>query len=1136
MEKINLNEKKTKQKKLIRIMKCCLFFIFLGIGSCFANETYSQKTFFTFEYNNRTVKEIINEIEQNSEFIFFYLDNSVNLNRKVSVKVENEGVEKVLDQIFAGTKNQYYVSDRQIVIASVKTPESSVKILSQQPQGRTITGVVSDAEGPIIGANVVVKGTTNGAVTDINGQFTISNVPTNAILQISYIGYIPQEVNSTTQIRFDIILREDVAALEEVVVVGYGVQRKSDVTGAIAKIETGDIQNRSITDANQALQGKTAGVQLISSAGAPGATTDVQIRGISSNSGSSPLYIVDGVQVRNIGFIEPNNIESMEVLKDAASAAIYGAQAGNGVILITTKRGSGTAQGTIMYDGQYVFNNITRVPKMLNAADYQTYMLEAGYLNQEFINANWDGKTDSNWGDIAFETGFSHRHNLSFSQAGEQGTFYASLSYLNQDGPVVGKEDVSERWTFLVNAERKIKSWLKVGVNFTYNRSQTLSVVSNYEFGSVLTAVLSLDPLTPFYWPTINDVPASYKEYAENGLLLSNNKGFFAESPFLIASNPNPLTIVNRSHNAGYNNSTNGTLFADLTPIKDLVITTRLSIQTSNRMGKNYNAPYFANSNAFNYQPTLSRNANESFFYQWENFANYRKRIGNHDITTMAGVSFSQTHRENLGTGSIRLLSDDPLYRDFSWQHPDATKNINGSYADAAQFSYFGRLNYSFANKYMAQITFRADAFDTSKLSSQTRWGYFPAISAGWIISDEEFMKPLHFISNLKLRASWGVNGSIRALYNYQYASSMATAANRQYDFTPDRNTFSYTTSYYPDKLSNPNLKWETSTQLNFGIDSRLLNNRLTFSIDWFNKKTEGLLVAATPPVFTGFSSMWVNGGNIDNRGFEFDLGWKDKISDFSYGVKANLATLRNRVTYLDPTITRINGTGFFNVTDRTVMEAGYPIWYLRGWVMEGIDPNDGEPIFKDLDGNGVINELDKTMLGSGLADFTYGITFSASWKNIDFLLFGNGSYGNDMYLCLYRPDFVTGNRIQLFFDDRWTESNRNATQPRPGTNEFHHYIASSAMVFSGSYFKIKQIQLGYSVPRKLLRKLMINDLRVYLSLDDFFCFTSYPGFDPEISVNTRTEQDEVTGSGIGIDKGAYPVYNKTTLGINITF
>ena len=1124
--------KKRQRNKILRIIKISFLLLIVFTLSLSAN-SYSQTFRLTIEKNNVTIAEVFREIEAMSEFSFLYSTSEVDVNRHVSVKGNNVLITDILDTILDNKDITYRITDKHIIIYKADKPIIGTNIVQQE---RRITGTVFDDQGePIIGANIIEKGTTNGVISDLDGKFTLA-VQENATLLISFIGFITQEIPVRNQSNITITLREDLQTLEEVVVVGYGVQRKSDVTGAIAKIETSDIQNRSITDANQALQGKTAGVQLISSAGGPGSQTDVRIRGISSNSGSSPLYIVDGMQVRSISFIEPNNIESMEVLKDAASAAIYGAQAGNGVILITTKKGSGSAQGTITYDGQYIFNNVVRIPKLLNARDYQTYMIEAGYLNQAIIDANWDGRTDTDWSKVAFETGLSHRHNLSFSQAGDQGTFFASLSYMNQDGPIVLKQDVFERWTFLINAERNIKGWLKVGVNFTFDRNQTLSLVSNTENGSVLGSVLLMDPLTPVYWPTINEVPATYKSHAESGMLLSDNNGYFAQSQVYIGDNVNPLTMINSALNEGYNNNTMGTLFLDFKPIKDLVVTSRLSIQETSRMGKNYGAPYYANSISSRANPTVSRSGMGSFYYQWENFANYTKIIGEHNVNGTVGTSLSQTHRENVGTGNIRLLNNDPLYRDLTWQHPDAVRTVSGNYSDNSQFSYFGRLNYTYANKYMFQATFRADAFDSSKLSDEARWGYFPALSAGWTISNEEFMQNIKFISSLKLRGSWGKNGSIRALTNYQYAAGMATAAASQYDYTTNLNSPSYISGYYPNQLANASLKWETSTQLNFGIDSRFLNNRMTFTFDWFDKRTEGLLVSATPPLFTGYTSMYVNGGNIKNTGFEFDLGWNDNIGNFRYGIKANLATLKNKVTYLDPTITRINGTGFFLTNDYTVFEEGYPMWYMRGYVIEQINPENGEPVFKDLNGDGEINEMDKTMIGSGLPDFTYGITLNASWKGFDFSIFGTGSQGNDMFMCLYRPDRITGNRLQFHFDERWTESYRNATRPRPGASGFDRYIQSSGMIFNGAFFKIKQIQLGYTAPRSLTSKIFVNNLRLYISLDDYFTFTSYPGFDPEVSVNTRTEQDEVTGSGVGMDKGAYPVYRKTTLGINITF
>ena len=1119
--------------KITRIMKNTTILLFICIIHASAIP-YAEAQRVSVQIKNGTFYDVVTQIEKQSEFMFFYKSEEVDNNQPITLEATNKLVTEILDEMLKGRELSYQIIDRQIIISKSRSNLSTAIV---QQQGRRVTGTVFDDQGePIIGANIIEKGTTNGVVSDLDGKFTLT-VPENATLQISFIGFITQEIPVRNQSDITVTLRENLQTLEEVVVVGYGVQRKSDVTGAIAKIETGDIQNRTITDANQALQGKTAGVKLISSSGGPGAQTDIFIRGISSNSGSSPLYIVDGMQVRNISYIEPNNIESIEVLKDAASAAIYGAQAGNGVVLITTKKGSGAAQGTIAYDGQYVFNDITRFPQRLNARDYQTYMLEAGYIGQASFDAYWDGRTDTDWAKVAFETGFSQRHNLSFSQANDQGTFFASLSYLNQDGPIIKAQDVFERYTFLTNAERNIKNWLKVGINFTYDRNQTLSR-STTTGNPMVNAVLLLDPLTPAYWPTINDVPEPYKPYAENGMLLSDNNGYHGQSLFFIGDNNviNPITTVDNVRNEGYNNNTMGTLFLDFKPIKELVVTSRLSMQETSRMSKNYSHPYYANSMSNNGYPTMSRSSTESFYYQWENFANYTQIFGQHHVNGMIGTSFSKTHRENVGTGSIRLLNDDPLYRDLSWQHPDATRTVSGSYSDNAQFSYFGRFNYTYANKYMFQATFRADAFDSSKLSDEARWGYFPALSAGWTITNEEFMQDIKYLSSLKLRASWGKNGSIRALTNYQYAAGMSTGSNRQYDFTSDRNTYTYVTTYYQNQLANPRLKWETSTQLNFGIDSRLLNDRLTFTVDWFDKRTEGLLVAATAPLYTGFTSMYVNGGNIKKTGFEFDLGWNDNISDFRYGIKANLATLKNEVTYLDPSIKRINGTAFFTTPDYTSFEVGYPIWYLRGYILEKINPENGEPVFKDLNDDGEINENDRTMVGSGLADFTYGITLTASWKGFDFSIFGTGSQGNDMYMCLYRPDRITGNRLQYFFDDRWTESNRNTTIPRPGASGFDRYIQSTGLVFDASFFKIKQIQLGYTAPRSITGKIKINNLRLYVSLDDYFTFTKYPGFDPEVSVNTRTSQDEVTGSGVGIDQGAFPIYKKTTLGLNITF
>lgn len=427
----------------------------------------------------------------------------------------------------------------------------------------------------------------------------------------------------------------------------------------------------------------------------------------------------------------------------------------------------------------------------------------------------------------------------------------------------------------------------------------------------------------------------------------------------------------------------------------------------------------------------------------------------------------------------------------------------------------------------MLQASLRADAADLSYLPLEKRWGYFPAVSAGWTISEENFFTPLRdVVSSLKLRASWGQNGSLAALASnlYGYGTTMVTAG--YYPFVPGNN---YTTGIRPNSLGNDELKWETSEQINVGLDARLFNDRLTLSMDWFNKKTKDLLITGTTPsLIIGGTTSPINAGNVSNKGFEFEIGWRDNIGDFNYSIKGNLATLKNKVTYLDPSLTRAGGTTFHTNTI-TYFEEGYPVYYFRGYHCEGINPEDGEPIFADLDNNGIINEDDKTYIGDAIPDFTYGLTLTAAWKGLDLTIFGSGSYGNDVFSCINRPDHNYANKLsEIFYKDRWTPEHTNATAPRANALSLDKYTVSDAMVFDGSYFKIKQIQLGYSLPKQWINKVFINNLRLYVSLEDFFTFTSYPGFDPEASANAT--------SGMGIDMGTYPSAKKVMLGFNVEF
>ena len=1005
--------------------------------------------------------------------------------------------------------------------------------LAQSPA--KVTGkVIDDLGEPMIGVSVQVKGTTSGAITDIDGNYSV-NVEPGATLVFSYVGYIPQEhvVKGGT---LNVTLKEDTETLEEVVVIGYGVQKKSSVTGAISQVKAADMENRTITTAAQALQGKTAGVQLITSSGGPGETPTIRVRGYSSNVASDPLYVVDGVRLSDISGIDPNDIESMEVLKDAASAAIYGAEAGNGVILITTKKGR-PGQTKISYDFQFASQSIALVPKLMNAQEYIAYMTEAApggtsLIPVSSIEANWDGVTDTDWVDAIFENSKMQKHNLSFAGGSDRGSYYLSLTYLNNNGIIVGDNDKYNRMTATINADYKIKPWLKVGTTNQIEKYSVRRVTGQNAYGSTLSAVLMMDPLTaPTYSP--DNLPANMQNLLNQGrdLMKAPNGDYYGVSAFFEGENYNPLIMMNNNitRNSGFN--VTGSIFADLTPFDGFTFTSRFGYRLSGARSSGVNLPYYGNSTQSNLYTSVNGQSSTTIYYQWENFANYMKTFADaHTISAMLGMSFQeQTYDYVSGSlaanGEHAITQNDPLFYFLNYAAASATKTVGGEKTRTAKMSYYGRVGYDYKGRYMVQASLRADAADLSLLPASNRWGYFPAVSAGWTVSEEKFFQPIrNYVTNLKIRASWGQNGSLAALSNYPY--SVLMAASGMYPFT---NANAFVNGYAPNSMGNDELKWETSEQLNIGFDARFLRDRLTFSMDWFNKKTKDLLVTGTTPsLVVGGTVSPINAGNVENKGFEFELGWRDNIKDFSYSVRANLATLKNKVTYLDPSLDRVVGTQF-HTYPLSYFEEGYPVYYFRGYQFAGIDPATGDPTFKDLNGDNVINDDDRTYIGDAIPDFTYGITLTAAWKGLDLTVFGTGSAGNDIYNASFRPDQTKANHLkEIYFDDRWTVDNPHGTKPRAGANYMERYITSDAVVFDGSFFKIKQIQLGYTLPKTWLKKAFINNLRVYCSLDDFFTFTSYPGFDPEASANST--------NGMGIDMGGYPSSKKVVFGFNIEF
>ncbi|MDH6344319.1 TonB-linked SusC/RagA family outer membrane protein [Parabacteroides sp. PFB2-12] len=1015
--------------------------------------------------------------------------------------------------------------------------------------------VVSDNDSePMISVTILESGTFNGCVTDLDGNYTIQVADKNASLEVSFIGYESQTIKVNGRNIINIRLKEDTKLLDEVVVVGYGVQRKSDLTGAVSSVNADDIKNLTTVDAAAALQGKAAGVQILNTSGAPGSGAAIRIRGYSSNSSNlGPLLIVDGLKVDNIQYLDPSMIKSMEVLKDAASAAIYGAQAGNGVVLITTKSGSGEGgRPKVSYSFKAINQSLGKTPEIFGAKDWIKYKELSGYDMKtlcESYGVNYNDPQETDWVNEVFGDSWATQHSVTFQDGNDKGHFFTSINYVDNDGIVRGKKDTYTRLSAQLNADYQLYKWIKVGTNTSIEKWSTRNISHQSAYGSMLAPTLLLDPLTPVYWDSVDQFTTSMKEqYAKDpsSIWVAPNGKYYATSKFQNDDNGNPLLQRDRRNATSGGFNIRGTAFMDLTPFDGFVFTSRFSYRIAQSNSHDYSEPYYMNGQARATDYSISANANNNYYYQWENFANYNKTLfEKHNIGAMIGMSYTESHSDNVsasasGTGGNKILSGDAdnfKYLNYVNSAATTTKSIGNLPGQSASLSYFGRVLYTYDNRYSLQFNYRADAFDTSKLPADKRWGKFPSLSAGWTISNEKFIKDnisRETLSFLKLRASWGRNGNINVLSNYPYISPISYNSSwYQYGESADQHYGSY-----PSGLANPNLKWETSEQLDLGLDMRFLNDRLAVSLDYYNKDTKDLLISINPvpEVYTG--STIVNAGEVNNRGFEFEASWRDRIGDLGYSIAGNFSTLRNRVTYLYDDITRItSNTGGVSGTNNmvcTAFEQGHSIWYFRAYDYAGVNPETGAAQFRNSEGEIVssseLSDKDMTDIGSAIPKLTYGITINLDYKGFDLSIFGTGVAGNKIFNILYRADTPMRNSLKYYMDNAWSADNRGASMPEVGNVAQDRYFwSSSAAMFNGSYFKIKQIQLGYTVPKHITQKALIKDLRFFVSLDDFFTFSKYPGMDPETATTSNN-------GGAGFDIGTYPTMKKCTFGASFAF
>lgn len=1041
-------------------------------------------------------------------------------------------------------------------------------------QSKKVTGNVSDAEGPIIGASVVEKGNAgNGTVTDLDGNFSL-NVKPGATIVITYIGYQKQEIVVGNQSNFNVTMKTDDKTLEEVVVVGYGVQKKKLVTGSTIEVKGDDIQKMNTTQVLGALQSQTPGVNIQAASGQPGDGFKISIRGAGTNGNTAPLYIIDGV-AGDINNLNPADIERIDVLKDAASCAIYGSAAANGVILVTTKQGK---QGKIQvsYDANVGWANVYRMPKMLTAKQYMEVMDqvrfnsgESGYdwksfMGEDLYNSYMDGSNEgTNWVEaIRNKNAVTTSHSLNVTGGSDRSTFSMGAGYQYQDG-VFGNVVKSDyrRFTFRINSEHVIyrndkgMDVVKIGENVYYQHKQNQGIQIGGQYSNELSNMLRANPAIPMY-----NADGSYTK-AEDLKNWVDNYNSYSVNPVYKMLNQQS------GHNKSINQNLHATGYLEIQPIKNLVYRGQLNYNQNTWTWRTFLPIFDANRTNADYFRTEDKATNQigtSWGWSTTNTLSYKFDLQKkHNFDILVGTEYGES-RPDFGF-SLNATSSNSVFGDMTHAYMTYMKNNNAAAVtgtpcdDSRSMSYFGRVNYNFNEKYMLSAIMRADG--NSKFAPGKRWGYFPSVSAGWVISNEKFMaKTVSWLDFLKLRAGWGQNGNAQTINNFQWQSAFAFDTSSFYTFNgnPDQ----YVAGAAPSRLSNEDLTWETSEQLNIGLDARFLNGRLGFTLDWYNKKTKDLLVAVPVDPTTGFSTQMKNAGTVENKGIELSLSWNDKIGkDFQYNVGWNMAYNHNEVTEVKSNQKYNNGGKDLLAQNTGYMarfEEGHPIGYFWGYKTEGVMQNEadvqayldknckgnaanskqgtgikpGDLKFVDVNGDGVVNDDDKTELGDPHPDVTMGITLGASYKGFDLSVTGFGAFGQQVARSFRKfTDGEYENFTTEVYDYWHGEGTSNKYPLLAHMNAGPNWqTISDIYIEDASYFRLQNLTVGYDFT-KIWKNSPFQQLRLYFAAQNLFTITGYKGMDPENGTSIGSDS-WVTG----VDVGNYPQPRTYMVGVNVKF
>ena len=1009
--------------------------------------------------------------------------------------------------------------------------------LGLNAQGLQIKGVVTSADDgqPVPGVSVFVKGTTTGTMTDLTGYYSLSNVPANSTLVFSFVGMTTQEKVVTESATLDIVMASDVELIDEVVVVGYGTQKKSLVTGAIAKVEGDDLRKAADMRVTQALQGKTAGVVITANSGQPGSQISVRIRGAGTNGDAEPLYIIDGLPMSGAGtdFLNAADIQSIEVLKDAASAAIYGARGANGVVLITTKTGRTDTRLTVTYDGYYGFQNPWKKIPLLNSSEYIMLVNEASInagLGPRFSQSQIESFTaDTDWQDEMFYYNApKQNHSLSFTGGSDKIEYSSSLNYFSQEGIVSKGKSSFERIGYRLNAAGTF-GFFKLGGNINLAGITSKGISTNDRYGLGLNQALNMPPVVPVM-------------FSDGTWGTSEAYGFGLQE----ITNPVAMASYNNSRTRTY--KLIGNIYGEFDfskiakALDGLVFRSSFGGEYAIVNTDTYTPEYYLDAMHFSVVDKAFKGLDMYSRWNFENVLTYTRSFDVHNLTVMAGTTAFKDMYENLWGSKNDLIFDDFGHSYLDNATDPESANTGGGYSEHTVASLFARLNYDLMNRYIVTATIRRDG--SSRFGDENKYGYFPSASIGWVISREDFMSNLSDIFNvLKLRASWGQNGN-ESIGNFGYTSVIGNS--NIYYFGDGKTQYNGT---QPTRIANPSLKWETSEQTNFGIDMTTLGSSLSLTVDYYIKRTKDWLVTAPVPMLVGNSAPIINGGSVQNSGVEAEISYRKQLGKLYLSTSLNGAFNKSEVLDIKNAEKRLQGgDGGFGQSGVIYAEIGTPMGVFYGIRTDGIfqtqaeidsyvgtsggkiQPNakPGDIKFVDENGDGTISDGDRVRIGSPFPDFTGGLNLSAEMYGFDFNMFLYAALGQEIYSATRRYDMNYANYTGEWLN-RWTGEGTSDKYPRVtfSDNNLNGKTVSDFYIQDGSFVRLRNITLGYSLPKNITDAIRLTKLRLYVSAENLYTFTRYTGYDPEI------------GGGVfdnGIDRGIYPQPRTIMTGINVTF